>query len=289
MLCVGLGASASALAQDQPTTPAETLNQNPSRTPAQNPTQTETAPVTAAPAAPTISTDRPAITDSSVVVADGYFVFENGFTETGTTNHLSLDTPETLVRFGLTSKTELRFMPPDYFYNFNTGRGYGDGFGDIGFGVKQQIFATASGFDASVIVQVSVPTGAKIISSHGYDPQVLVPWSHTISKNWTAAGMFSFLAPTENGSHDPTGQVSFLIDRQITGRSDAFVEYGGEFPQHSGPQHVIHAGASLRITDNQQLDIHAGWGLSSAAVNHFLGFGYSFQFQAFRREKRSGS
>jgi len=216
-------------------------------------------------------------------------VFENGFTETSTPNHVSLDTPETLVRFGLTSKTELRFTPPDYFYNFNTGRGYGSGFGDLSFGVKQQLFATPSGFDASLIVQLSVPTGASIISSHGYDPQVLLPWSRTISKNWTAAGMFSFFAPTENGSHDPTGQASFYIDRQITSRSDAFVEYGGEFEQHSGPQHIIHVGASLRITNNQQLDFHAGWGLSPAAVSRFVGFGYSFEFQAFHREKRSGS
>jgi hypothetical protein len=32
------------------------------------------------------------------------------------------------------------------------------------------------------------------------------------------------------------------------------------------------------------LDFHVGVGLTSAAVNHFIGVGYSFRFQAFHRE-----
>jgi hypothetical protein len=31
---------------------------------------------------------------------------------------------------------------------------------------------------------------------------------------------------------------------------------------------------------NQQLDFHAGVGLSRAAVDRFIGVGYSFRFQA---------
>jgi hypothetical protein len=60
-----------------------------------------------------ISTDRPAITDASTDVPRGEFVFENGFTETGNQGQQGFDFPETLVRYGLTPKTELRFTPPD--------------------------------------------------------------------------------------------------------------------------------------------------------------------------------
>ena len=233
---------------------------------------------------PTITTDRPAITDSSIVVPSGVLLFENGFTETGNQGQRSFDFPETLTRFGLTSKTELRFSVPDYLQNFNTGSGFGSGWGDLSLGVKQQLVATPGAFDASLVVALSFPTGANTISSHGYDPQLLLPWSHPISKNWTAAGMFSLLWPTEGARRNLTGQASFLLDRQITSRWDAFVEYGGEFPQHGSPQHVLHAGTAFKITSNQQLDFHFGIGLSSAAVDHFIGFGYSFQFQAHRRK-----
>jgi len=238
---------------------------------------------------PVINTDRPAITDSSTVVPSGYLLFENGFTETASQGQRSFDFPETLFRFGLTSKTELRFTAPDYFQNFNTGSGFGSGWGDLSLGVKQQLFATKSGFDASLVVSLSLPSGAKVISSHGYDPQLQLPWSYSLSKNWTAAGMFSVLWPTEGPKRNLTGQASFLVDRQLTSRLDAFVEYGGEYPQRGGPQHIIHAGTSFKLRPNQQLDFHFGFGLSSASVDHFIGFGYSFQFQALHREKRDKS
>jgi hypothetical protein len=240
-------------------------------------------PVNAA-APPTINTDRPAFTDASTVVPSGYLVFENGLAETGSQGQQVVDFPETLARFGLTSKMELRFTAPDYFHNFSAG-GAGSGFGDLSLGVKQQLFATSGGFDASLVVSLSFPTGAQPLSSHGYDPSFQVPWSHPISKNWTAAGMFSLLWPTQGARRNLTGQASFYLDRQITSRWDAFVEYGGEFPQRGGPQHIIHPGTSYKITPNQQLDFHFGFGLSSAAVDHFVGIGYSFQFDLLHREK----
>lgn len=238
---------------------------------------------------PAITTDRPAITASSIVVPSGELLFENGFTETGSPGQRSFDFPETLVRFGLTPKTELRFTPPDYFNNFNPGAGFGSGWGDVSLGVKQQLVATSGGFDASLIVSLSFPTGANTLSSHGYDPQFLLPWSHPISKNWTTAGMFALLWPTQGATRNLIGQPSFLLDRQITNRWDAFIEYAGDFPQRGSPQHLLHLGTAFKIANNQQLDFHFGFGLSSATVDHFIGFGYSFQFQALHREKRKRS
>jgi len=232
-----------------------------------------------------ITTDRPAITDSSVVVRSGDLLFENGFTETASQGQRSFDFPETLVRFGLTSKTELRFTPPDDFQNLNTRSGSGSGWGDLSLGVKQQLASSSEGFNASLVVSLSCPTGANTISSHGYDPTLQLPWSHPLSKNWTAAGMFSLLWPTEGPRRNLTGQASFLVDRQITQPWDAFIEYGGYFPQRAGSQDLLHLGTSVKITSNQQLDFHFGFGLSSAAVDHFVGFGYSFQFQAVHLEK----
>jgi hypothetical protein len=46
---------------------------------------------------------------------------------------------------------------------------------------------------------------------------------------------------------------------------------------------LLHFGTALKITEQQQIDFHAGVGPSSAAADHFLGVGYSFRFQAIRR------
>jgi hypothetical protein len=235
---------------------------------------------------PPIATDRPAVTASSTVVPRSDLLFENGFTETGNHGQRGYDFPETLVRFGLSSKTELRFTVPDYFQNIDAGRGFASGLGDLSLGVKQQLIATSAGMDASLIVMLSFPTGANATSSHGYDPQFLLPWSHPISKNWTIAGMFALLWPTQGATRNLTGQPSLLFDRQITSRWDAFIEYAGDFPQRGTPQHLLHLGTAFKITSNQQVDFHVGFGLSSATVDHLIGFGYSFQFRGVHRAKR---
>jgi Putative MetA-pathway of phenol degradation len=224
-----------------------------------------------------ISTDRPAVTDSSVVVPAGTIQVENGFADTVSQGQRTLDGPETLVRIGVASKTELRLVAPDYFGP----QGMGSGFGDLGVGVKQQL-GPVYGFDVSVVLTLSLPTGARGISSHGYDPSVQLPWSRSLSPNWTVAGMLSVYAPTEAGSRRVTGETAFLVDRQLTKTCDAFVEYVGDFPEEGGPRHLLHFGGALKLTPNQQIDMHVGVGLSSAAVDHLIGVGYSFRFAAFR-------
>jgi hypothetical protein len=235
-----------------------------------------------------IATDRPAVTNSSVVVPAGSLQVENGFLETGGHGQSVVDAPESLVCFGLAKTTELRFTVPDYFDNVTTSHG-GSGFGDFAIGVKQQL-GPMHGFDVSVIAFLSLPTGANGVSSGGYDPGLQVPWSRALSANWTAAGMLSVYWPTQYQSsqghkRNVTGEATYLFDRQLTKPWDAFVEYAGDFPEVGGPRHLLHFGTALKIARQQQIDIHVGVGLSSAAVDHIVGVGYSFRTQAIRRKE----
>ena len=231
------------------------------------------------PAQAPISTDRPAVTDSSVVVPSGSLQGENGWAQSVSHGQGTFDGPETLLRFGVLSKTEVRFMVPDYFGPVKAGSGTTSGLGDLAVGVKQQL-GPKSGFDVSLILSLSLPTGARSISSHGYDPSAQMPWSRALGPNWTAAGMLSVYWPTQPGGRNVTGETTFLMDRQVTKRWDAFVEYAGDFPERGGPRHLVHFGTAWRPTPHQQFDLHVGLGLSSAAADHFIGIGYSFRFQA---------
>ena len=223
-----------------------------------------------------ITTDRPAVTDSSAVVPRFVFQAENGFLDTGTQ---SFDFPETLLRVGIGSSTELRFTAPDYYYDFATPDGSRSGFGDFAFGIKQQLLNAASGLELAAVVTLSFPTGSAPISSHGYDPSFQFPWSRKLSTNWTAAGMLSIYVPTQNGRHTVVGESTFLLDRQLTQPWDAFIEYAGDFPEAGGPRHLLHIGTAYKIAPQQQLDFHVGFGFSSAAPDHFIGIGYSFCFR----------
>jgi hypothetical protein len=54
----------------------------------------------------------------------------------------------------------------------------------------------------------------------------------------------------------------------------------GDFPESGGPRHLLHFGSAWKLTANQQVDVHFGVGLSSAAVDHLVGVGYSFRLAA---------
>jgi hypothetical protein len=229
-----------------------------------------------------ISTDRPAVAESSTVVPKGSFQVENGFLTSSNQGQSTLDGPETEMRFGVAGNTELRLSVPDYYHNALSATGVASGFGDLAIGIKQQL-GPVDGFDVSIIAFLSIPTGAAAISSHGYDPGLQLPWSRKLSTNWTAAGQFALYWPTQIEGRNIIGQSTFLLDRQITNPMDGFIEYAGEFSERGGPQHLLHLGVAYKITPHNQLDVHYGIGLSSAEVNHFIGIGYSFRVQAFGR------
>jgi hypothetical protein len=224
----------------------------------------------------TISTDRPVVANSSVVVPKGYLQAENGFLITSADGESVADFPETSLRFGLLDKTELRLALPDYFHTVSGTSVTVSGFGDFAVGVKQQLGPFDKDFNLSAIFFLSLPTGANAISSHGYDPGLQFPWSKQISKNWMAMGQIAFYWPTLTGTHNFTGETTFVFDRQITPAWDAFVEYAGDFPQRGGSRQILHVGGACKLSPRQQIDFHAGAGLSPAAPHFFIGAGYSF-------------
>ena len=223
----------------------------------------------------TISTDRPAVTSSSIVVPQGGFQTENGFLLTYTQGQYALDLPETAFRYGLLQKTELRLAAPNYFCNLPAGSASTSGFGDVALGVKQQL-GPFHGFDLSAIFFLSFPTGAKKISSYGYDPGLQIPWSRPLSKGWTVGGQVAFYWPTLGGKHNFTGETTFFLDRQLSKSWDAFVEYAGDFPQRGGSRQLLHFGTAYKLAPHHQVDFHVAVGLSGAAPSSFVGFGYSF-------------
>jgi hypothetical protein len=221
-----------------------------------------------------ISTDRPPVANSSVVVPKGYLQFENGLLITDSQGQSVIDFPETSVRFGLLNKTELRFSAPDFFHTLNDATF--SGFGDTAVGVKQQLGPLPDNFNVSVIFFLSLPTGANAISSHGYDPGLQLPWSRQLSKNWTANGQTAFYWPTVSGSHNFTGEATLDFDRQLTSACDAFLEYAGDFPRNGGSRQILHFGGAYKLSPRQQLDFQLAAGLSHAAPHFYVGFGYSF-------------
>ena len=56
-------------------------------------------------------------------------------------------------------------------------------------------------------------------------------------------------------------QSTLVIEKDITKRLFAFVEYVGNFPSDGGNNQFINSGAGYLIDDRQQIDFHVGFGL----------------------------
>ena len=61
---------------------------------------------------------------------------------------------------------------------------------------------------AGRFAQAADPAGSRLFE-YGYDPFVQLPWSRSVSSNWTAAGMFSVYFPTQIGGRNVTGESTF--------------------------------------------------------------------------------
>ena len=225
--------------------------------------------------APVIVTDRPDVTESSIVVPKGSLQFENGITWTADHGNQSVDLSETLVRFGISRRTELRLVVPNYFEDVIGPNP--SGFDDIAVGVKQQLGPLWGHFDLAVIAALSLPTGADRISSHGFDPFIKFPWSRDLAKGWALGGMQSLFWNTTAGRRNLVWEPTFLVEKEISGPWSVFAEYAGDFAQQGSSKQITHFGTAYRITPKQQIDFHLGFGVSPAAAQHFLAVGYSIR------------
>ena len=223
----------------------------------------------------TLSTDRPSIADWSPVVPRGALQIESGLQATDNTGQWTLDLPETLVRYGLIENTELRLAVPNYFLHQPVAGSTTSGFGDLGIGVKQQL-GTLAGFNLLLIPLLTLPTGARGISSGGYDPGLQLPWARSLTSDWTVAGQLAAYWPTEDGSRNYTTELTVLIDRQLRVPWDAFIEYAADIPRRGGSRQLLHAGTAYKLAPHHQIDFHVAVGLTHAAPRGFVGVGYSY-------------
>jgi hypothetical protein len=223
-----------------------------------------------------IVTDRPDVTESSIVVPLGSIQMENGITWAQDHGASVLDASETLLRLGVWTRTELRLSAPGYVYRVD-GQHTVSGFGDGSIGLKEQLGPLPGAIELAVILAISVPTGAKTLSSHGLDPLLKLPWSRELEHGWSMGGMQSIFYNTDHRHRELTGESTLYLEREIAKHADLFTEYVADYSGAVAARQEIHFGTAYRITTRQQADFHFGFGLSHGAPRQFFAAGYSFR------------
>jgi Putative MetA-pathway of phenol degradation len=223
-----------------------------------------------------IATDRPDVTNSSLVIPAGSFQSENGANLSARDGGRSLDGANTRWRFGVAPCLELLVDLPTYVANL---RAPGNsGFTDVAPGVKWQISPMPGKIDLSVVAGVALPTGAADIAGRGSQPYLQFPWSWELHDGWGVSGMFTeFFRPAEVTTRRVT-ETTFVVEKKLTETFGVFAEYVGDYPDNGGPTQLINSGGLYHLSRTQQIDFHVAFGLNHNSPAHIVGVGYSFRF-----------
>jgi hypothetical protein len=234
-----------------------------------------------------IATDRPDVTNSSVVVPAGSLQIENGINFSARDGDRFVDGTNTRLRAGIANCLEFLVDMPTYFANVRGSQG--SGFTDVTPALKWQISPVPGKVDLSAVFGVALPTGSSGIAGPGAQPYLQFPWSWELRGGWGMSGMLTgFFRPSEPTSKLIT-ETTFVIEKKVTERASLFVEYVGDYPQNGSPAQLLNSGVLYRLGPNQQVDFHVAVGLNHNAPSYIVGIGYSARFDELFSVKRRAS
>src|SRR5712671_823928 len=232
-----------------------------------------------------IATDRPDVTNSSLVVPAGSLQIENGVNFSTRAGDRFVDGTNTRLRAGIANCLEFLVDTPTYFANVRSPEG--SGFSDVAPALKWQISPIPGNLDLSAVFGVALPTGSAGIAGRGAQPYLQFPWSWELRSGWSLSGMLTeFFRPSEPASKRVT-ETTFVIEKKVTERASLFVEYVGDYPQNGSPVQLLNSGGVYRLSPNQQVDFHVALGLNHNAPSYIVGVGYSVRFDELFPVRRS--
>jgi len=239
---------------------------------------------------PITAADRPGAADPPTIIPRGTIQLESGIAlerETAAAEHdqYTLTAPSLLVRVGVHERVELRLQADGLLYEHRDGarnRALGSDFAvEAKIGLLEQRALLP---EAAVLARLSFPVGSDAATSGGFDPRLAGLFQWELGERTALVVNTGFAAPTRGRDEDRVFEFepAMSLERQITGRLGAFVEYfasivtGGESNEHS-----LGGGFTWLISAERiQLDVSGGAGLNRAAPDWFVSAGLSLRFDA---------
>src|ERR1700688_4164801 len=161
-----------------------------------------------------IATDRPDVTNSSLVVPVGSLQSENGVNFSVRDGGRIVDGTNSRWRLGVAPCLELLVDMPTYFANIRAPGS--SGFSDVAPAIKWQVSPIPGKIDASVVFGVGLPTGTVDIPGRGAQPYLQMPWSWELHEGWGVSGMLTeFFRPSDVTTKRMT-EATFAIEKKVT-------------------------------------------------------------------------
>lgn len=240
-----------------------------------------------------IETDRDSFTPSTRLAGVNRLIAEAAYSFVEEAHGNAHSFPELLFRYGVCKRLEFRLG-----WNYELGGGTeisgATSIGDdvaarvdgrisrenrISYGVKvglteQEEFIPES----ALILQGSTPTGGANTTTH-FTATYVFGWE--LPHRWMLDAALRYGYQAEEGDRFNVWAPSVVLKVPVLERWNAHVEYFGVFTsgRHENfAKHYISPGVHYLLTDNLEVGVRVGWGLSDDAARFFCNAGFGYRF-----------
>lgn len=235
-----------------------------------------------------IYTDRPTQTTSSALVPTGAFQIETGFYLLeysssnligGTDKYQYFSVNNSLLRYGLSDKVELRF-----YQEFYTDRLVSDG--STAFSNSLTFAPTMIGAKFNLVrnnpnlpdIGLITSFGGGVFEDTGNGLQSDIRFAFDGNLSDKIAISSNLGVALSNGFDFVTPFYTLNLGHGVNDKLGVFIEAYGAFPEGGNSDHSMDAGVTYLVNSSLQLDVYGGTGLSSGSANLLIGFGLSKRF-----------
>ena len=234
-----------------------------------------------------IITDRPDQTEAPATVPKGWFQIEIGGAvendrikspgdEPVTYHNITYNT--TLLKYGVTDRFELRLIQ-ELLETRIQKETIAEGLSPLAIGMKISLLEEKGIIpQTSLIAHVNSRTGARDFKPSSAAPDFRFTFCHTLSDVFA----LSYNLGAEWNGEDAVSTAIYTLSLGISLPKSfgLFIELYGFLPEHQTSDHRFDAGFTYLLTNNLQLDVSGGLGISEISPDNFLSAGLSWRFRA---------
>jgi hypothetical protein len=223
-----------------------------------------------------ISTERPTVGPSPDVIAPRSLQVETGLGVSFQRSRYAADLPESLIRFGVTKRFEVRFQAGNVYYQPSQAPGI-KLFQTADTDVSAKVLLGSPNLFAprAAIVNLSLPTGGLQYTSGSHDPSLTLVWTQNITHSWSVNEVAQGTLTTLDGARRSTWEPSVAVSHPLSDILSGYAEYAPSLLQDRSLVYVLDGGLELVRNKTHQLDVHAGYQADSGGIHTLIGFGYS--------------
>ena len=231
-----------------------------------------------------LATDRPDTTESPVTVPKGRFQIEAEALAHSWDDGRSASwtVGESLLKYGVTDRMDVHLNVPVYSRVREEGAGWAEGFGDLAFRMKYNLWGNDKGRSAlAVLPFVSAPTAADGVGADAWEFGVAFPFSLdlTDSLSFGLQQQFDWL-DDGSGGHDFEWLQSVVMGVSLTEKAGVFAEAVTvlRFEGDETTDVAVNVGGTYQFTPDCQLDAGVRVGLAGEVDDVQLFLGWSQRF-----------